>query len=157
MKTITITDEQYSFLNTLTEKMKDQDNRATAFPLFVIQVDKKEYCNDELAEKIERKGESYGNFCSDCQEKMDNAEEIPEYCERCDPSCFIGYRIIQDFDLTAGVFLTAEACEEHIRLNHYHYINPKSFAVSSWRNPEIQTVIQLLFKLLAKEIPMPYR
>jgi hypothetical protein len=155
---LTLSNEQTRFLVELTEKLIRQDNRATQYPLFVIQIDKKAYGDSSWCSDAERKEDYDRNLmCGNCQEKWDKNIDVPDYCEDCDGDCFVWFNVEQEFDLNSGVFLTAEACEEHIRRNHYHYTNPKSYAVSAWRNPEMQEILKILFTLTDREIPSCYK
>lgn len=43
-----------------------------------------------------------------------------------------------------GCFLTKEACERHIELNHYHYTNPHTYAMTAWRNPEFERLMKII-------------
>lgn len=156
MKKIVLTDQQYEQLKQLALEMESQDNRATQYPLFVIMVDKKVYGSYEWCDEAERKEESDGELCSSCEKLADEGEELPEYCNNCDSDCFVWFKWEQDFDLEAGVFLTAKACDEHIRLNHYHYTNPRSYGISAWRNYEMQDIMKLIFDMIGLDTPSHY-
>lgn len=42
------------------------------------------------------------------------------------------------------MFLTLADCEEHIRLNSYHYDHPRAFCMSAWRSPEVEALWKAL-------------
>lgn len=42
------------------------------------------------------------------------------------------------------MFLTYRECCEHIKRNDYHYSNPRSFAMTAWRSPQIERLIEIL-------------
>jgi hypothetical protein len=44
-------------------------------------------------------------------------------------------------------FFTEKACEEHIRLNSYHYADPHSYVSHAFRNPEMELVQKFLINL----------
>lgn len=44
-------------------------------------------------------------------------------------------------------FLTAKACEDHIKANHYHYNDPVCYLNHAFRNPEAKTVSKFLCEL----------
>jgi len=132
MKTITISDEQYERLEKIVEEMKTQDNRATQYPLFVVQEDQKVYGSSEWCNETERKEESDGKLCESCKKLEEENSEIPEYCDDCDSECFVSFNWEDVFDLQAGVFFTAKECNEHIRRNSYHYTNPRSYGMRLW-------------------------
>ena len=150
-----------SALKGIGKEMNKQDNRATHFPLFVIQVDRWHWVSPDMDyDEIERKEEQDGSgLCKKCEKLFDNEKELPMECDDChwqDRDNFEHYKVEQEFDLNAGVFLTAKACDEHIRANSYHYKNPKSYGISAWRNYEMQAVMRYLSLLAGDKIAMPY-
>jgi len=127
------------------KEMITQDNRATSRPLFVVQVDVKRYTEEQDAEFKERKEEPDElNLCEACLVLHGEEKELPEDCEDCHWNAFHHFNIEKEFDLRAGVFFTAAACDAHIAANSYHYSNPRSFAISVWRNPEMEAVMDYL-------------
>lgn len=40
-------------------------------------------------------------------------------------------------------FLTKEAAEKHIEINHYHYREPRTYAMTAWRSPEFERFLKL--------------
>lgn len=42
------------------------------------------------------------------------------------------------------IFLTKRECKEHIEKNHYHYNNPRSYAMTSWRSPQLTKLWDIL-------------
>lgn len=156
MKTITLSDEQYKTIENIVNEMLTQSNRATQYPLFVVQEDVKVYGDESWCNHCERKEESDGELCEKCYQLQQDNEDLPDYCMDCDSDCFVWYNWEEQFDLRSGVFFTAKACEEHIRLNHYHYIKPRSYGIGNWRNYEMPEVMKLLFTITGKEIPNWY-
>lgn len=134
-------------LASIAKEMVTQDNRSTDYPLFVVQVSEKipAYVGQDH-DGIERIEDS--RMCESCKKLTANSEKVPDYCEECPKSSFFKYQYVRTFDLRAGVFFTAKACEAHIKANHYHYKDPCSYAIGSWRNPEMQTVMNFLKGLL---------
>jgi hypothetical protein len=54
----------------------------------------------------------------------------------------------------AGIFLTAEACDKHIKNNNYHYPEwSYSYAINLWRNNDMIAVIDSLFRITDEEKP----
>lgn len=51
------------------------------------------------------------------------------------------YPIINE---NSNVFLTKRACKKHIETNGYHYSNPHTYAMTAWRNPEFERVLNIL-------------
>ncbi|MCP6727330.1 MAG: hypothetical protein KJI69_04975 [Patescibacteria group bacterium] len=130
-------------------EMNTQDNRSTHLPLFVVQnkVQKIIYNHFDAEERELREDFDSSLLCSDCTEKMNNDED--DYgCEECGDEAFFFFNWDWEFDLRAGLFFTGKACDEHIRQNNYHYHREaRSYAVSAWRNPEMETVMEFLKSL----------
>lgn len=42
------------------------------------------------------------------------------------------------------LFLTKSECKKHIELNHYHYNNPHSYAMTAWRSPQVEKLYEVL-------------
>ena len=51
---------------------------------------------------------------------------------------------IKDVPVEGQVYLTEKAAQHHIDSNSYHYHEPFIYVVGAWRNPEIQTLMQLM-------------
>lgn len=139
--------------------MAGQDNRSTAFPLFIIQEKKRRWVPPELDwHERERKDEfDLEDLCKECQ-ALDGAEkEIILDCDDCSDSTYDHFVVSREPNLKAGVFFTAEACEEHIAENAYHYKEPSSYAISAWRNVEVQQVMVMLLNEGGGEVPSAYK
>lgn len=127
------------------KEMNVQNNRCTDYPLFVIMVDTEDWCNEAIADKCKRiEDTDVSLLCEKCQKLWEQDEELPDSCDDCDPDAFNWYCIKQEFDLNAGVFFTAKACQEHIDANKYHYDNPVVYGIGCWRNPEMIEVIKFM-------------
>lgn len=48
-------------------------------------------------------------------------------------------RVVQD-----TMFLTLEACEKHIELNHYHYNQGRPYGQTAWRSPQVERLYDIL-------------
>lgn len=143
----------------ISELMRTQGNRATQYPLFVVQSLKKRlvgYDGDyNCRERIE--DVDIASLCESCSVLSEEGIELPENCDACDSDCFCYFREEYEIDDRAGVFFTEKACEEHIEANSYHYNSPRSFVISAWRNDEMVSVMQYLLSLTDGEIPSHYR
>lgn len=150
-------EEQQKFIKDLALKMKTQSNRATQYPLFVIQVKEKNYGDRAWCNEVERKSESDGVLCESCEKLQNENVELPDFCEDCDSECFVWFDWKETFDFRAGIFFTEEAISEHIKDNDYHYEDPKSYVICAWRNPEMQKIFEIIFALAGEEIPSQYK
>lgn len=168
---MTIEEErEFYSLDAIGKRLATQKNLATQYPLWVVAVDKKIWMPHSYMwdyDGKERINEEYHdidprNLCEDCRAIYDKNEdegledELPEDCDDCDPDAFNWYKLEEDYDLNPGAFLTQAACEDHIALNDYHYSNPRPFAWSAWRNPEMIAVMQHLIKASGEAVPNHY-
>lgn len=155
--------------------MRTQSNRHTQFPLFVVveklEVPKPEDCGEHTqyysSEYPSLTVEQYEQFERAQDDYTHDVDVVKDVLE------LIGVSEVNDIDLEdyrkvdydiedvvsdrAGVFFTEAACELHIRQNHYHYKQPRSYVISAWRNPEMVETMQMLLKLTGEEIPDYYR
>lgn len=51
-----------------------------------------------------------------------------------------------------GCFLTKRAAQKHIELNDYHYTNPRTYAMTAWRNPEFERFMNIFENLDLTEL-----
>lgn len=135
--------------------MRTQDNRATQYPLFVVQeykeVGQPDGCGDRTI---------YVNG-----EDTLTAEEYDWACEAGDDednewfrSDIDEYRAVSVSDEwvisdMAGFFFTEKACHDHIAQNKHHYNQPRSYVISAWRNYEMQEVMRAILKIMGEDIP----
>lgn len=140
-----LTQEQIDFLIDLGKKMNAQNNRMTAHVLFMVEEDVEIPVPSDWDYDGKSRSEYFdGELCESCTALAEENENIPDDCEDCPDECFDFYRMERRTTDDPGTFLTAEACDEHIRLNKHHYTNPKSYGVSAWRNYEMQEVQKIL-------------
>lgn len=132
-------------------KMRTQNNRSTAWPIFIVVEDKKIYGvdPDHASDGRDRKDRDIvedGSMCDSCLEQEADGFSIPDDCDICNDECFVHYRIEKDVpNLRAGVFFTAEACDAHIEANRHHYNRTAhSYAISAYHNRELKAVMRFL-------------
>jgi hypothetical protein len=171
MKTIEVSDEMYDQLVELATEMVTQDPSYTAMPhLFQIQTEKKVYdwsCNGhnkvwiDVGNQIEIETyedlvDYFGNMDKDVPENLkemwddmfqDDLEylfekELPDL-EQC------SYTVEHVYE---NGFLTAKACDEHIRKNGNYYDNPRTYLAHAWRNTDMDLVSEFLCALVGKPI-----
>lgn len=161
MKTIEVTDEMHGFLMELSKELNTQSHRSTAMPYFFqIQTKKKVAVpegngtevwhydgstletDEEITEAIaEYKGLEIEDVTNDEYDREQILEDI-------------GYRKFYQDEIEEyeNAFLTEKACKEHIRLNDYHYNQPVDYLSHSFRNPELEKVMEFLCGLSGGEI-----
>lgn len=156
MKTIEIKDEIYDFLMELSKELNTQDNRATAKPYFFqIQTNEEvavpEGCGEKAwyydGSKIQTQDEIDQVIFDyyDPQYTMDEIKKMDEW-DKFDMLRDHGWREVY-FDFKKeyqNAFLTAKACKEHIRLNHYHYREPIDYLQHAFRNYELEMVLNFI-------------
>lgn len=126
-------------------EMRTQNNRGTHLPLFVVMEDVKVYGEQSWCNEVERRSEYDRELlCEKCAVLAEGNDTLPDYCEDCDSDLYVWFNWEERESVKAGVFFTARACDEHIRLNGYHYCKPRSYAISAWRNPEMEAVMDFL-------------
>ena len=130
-----LTDEQRSFLKGLQEELNTQDTVGQADPRFwVVMCSEYRDCHEGMAEKYAL----YNRSCDllgylDCPIDEDENPNL---------SCYPVRRT--DYITENTMFLTLREAEEHIRLNGYHYKNPRPFAMTAWRSPQVKQLIKIL-------------
>ena len=159
-------EQKFYSLPEIGRRLATQNNLSTQYPLWVVAVDKKVFMPHSYMwdyDGKERKDEdiqdvNISDYCDRCRALYDDdlLDDIPEDCDECDPDMFNWYMLEEDYDLNPGAFLTQAACQDHINQNHYHYKNPRPFAWSAWRNPEMIAVMQHLIKESGEEVPNHY-
>lgn len=148
MKTISISDETALFLETLSETIEFQDNRATARPIFFtirkfVDVCVPDGCGDKI--------EYYDNH--DCirlseEEAMEHAKKLEmsfdDYVEsRCSK---YDTRETEEYE---GFFLTKGGYDDHIRINGHNIDCNRfdSYVDHIYRNPEMEKVVEAISEI----------
>lgn len=155
MKTINVTDEQYAELVKMAEQIKTQDNCCTADPIFCI-YQKAKVVKPEGYGDVEAYIDEEGQIIDD--DKVNDDDNFKEArAENPDlPKDAIikslGWRkieySIEDVPVVNGqYYFTSAGAKEHIRRNHYHYGEPFVYAESTWRNPELKLIREILLNL----------
>lgn len=146
-------------LHEISKLMREQDNRGTQYPLFVVRHTVKVWVEGHDYDGYERKEEAdVTALCEICLRLHDDGEVLPDDCEECHIDAWDYYKLKQEIDTRAGVFFTEKECDDHIASNHYHYEDDAhSYVISAWRNPEMVAVMQYLLSLTGEEIPAYYQ
>ena len=77
------------------------------------------------------------HMCEECiKDKNWGAFDLPDGFKE------IGYAV-QDM-VYVDNFFSEKAAKAHIKQNHYHYEEPYVYGTSAWRNPEIETLQEIL-------------
>lgn len=148
-------------LKRLGKELATQDNLHTAWPIWYVTEEVKEYTQSDRAEYKERKDPDFVDNSLYCQTCLTIAAElesdgIPEECpiDRCDSDTYQYYNLERRMaSYGSEFFLTQKACQEYINANSYHFRNPQPFAGSAHRNHELQPLIQALILVAGEEVP----
>lgn len=161
MKIIEVTDEMYGFLMNLSKELTTQNHRGTAMPYFFQIQTREEFPtmegNGQVAwvydgTKIETE-EEITEAIADYKEIPTSEVPTGRY-EREKLLEEAGYSEVS-YDIRYNLqnaFLTSKACDEHIRLNNYHYDTPINYLSHSFRNPEMEKLMTFICGLTGKEI-----
>ena len=158
--------ELYKRICQIGKARKTQSNRATASPLyFSIEQDHfvlaAEGCGDRIAIWIPGNADSvlledipeylrvYGpddtEWPDDLGQQLNGMDsyELEEYLtDKLGEACTV-YEERND-PTRSNAFITAEACDKHIKQNAHHYLNGRSYAEHAFRNPEMQAVLDII-------------
>ena len=148
------------FIKELAEKLSKQSNRWTQDVAFMGMDKEKEYdgatCYDYDGRERRENAEDY-DLCDSCRRIYDDTWEIPEECDDCDENTYDYYNEVWKIMDRPWMFLTSEACDEHIKSNQHHYTNEaKSYWIHLQRNYEMKELIQSIFDIAWVEKPWHY-
>jgi hypothetical protein len=164
---IEISKEDYDFLKDLQHELNTQDNDGTADPLYWCVMEKQEQyvpegCGEPrishddgswtLEEAVESVNEVINEYDQDAQDEWkdiwkDDAEDVCNFIREklkwdwCDVYYVEKVDRISNY---SGAFLTKRACKQHIEKNHYHYDNPRTYAMCAYRNYELEHLLKIL-------------
>lgn len=170
MKTLEISDELYEKLKYLSDEIKNQNNRGTADPYFyqILTYDKiptdsnyedeSKWISYEDCFSVENTADAMKQYILDNEKECEDV--IKEYLEYWCYDNFdytdedaleevfknlgfekISYKLVPRYE---NCFLTEKSIKEHIRLNGYHYEEPKDYMSYAFRNPDMDTIFKFL-------------
>ena len=171
-----MTKEEIEFLKELQHELQTQDTDGQASPIFwgILETGKRLVPEGFGDETVVQDGEEtytpedYVQFVreqlleEDDQETdeawadvdKDNINEVIEFAndvlER-DAEVYEVEKYEKLSEMT-GCFLTKRAAQKHIKLNDYHYQNPKTYAMTAWRNPEFEKFLNIFENLDLTEL-----
>lgn len=165
MKTIQVTDEMNEFLMNLSKELNTQDHRCTQMPYF-FQIQTQEqvaapegqgteawHCDGSLIETDEEIKDVVFEWKEWDEEKLDVYNMLEEYEIEEILEAAGWYKVHYDYkDKLENAFLTAKACDEHMKSNKHHYNSPVNYLSFAFRNPELEKVFQFLCELTGGEI-----
>lgn len=168
MKTIELSDQDYEFLKELQHELNTQTTDSNAQPVFWCVMETREegvsdgcgeprvYMGDggtlSLDDAIEYTEEYITDENREQWERLDvtNMHDFVEFCH--DEFNWHEVRIVdvgkkQTISETTGAFLTKRACQQYIKNYGYNHANPTTFALTAYRNFELERLLTILRNL----------
>lgn len=175
MKNIEIPQEDFDFLKDLQHELLTQPDDGQADPRYWGILETKEepapegvgtpviYMGDggtmTLEEAIKYIEDDYlpneEQECKDIWEDLDknNMDEVVNFMH--DMFDWKDTRVVyldrQQRVAENAMFLTKRSCQKHIENNRHHYSRPQTYAMTAWRNPEMERLLNILKTIKFKE------
>lgn len=152
--TIEVTNEELEQLTSTISNLKTQDNSHTRDPVFIVYQKRPMAINEVFSPDIE--GETWEVYKprDNWDEAWYTEEELIEYLKEEDSYNEEEFEIydyesatVGHMRIFVGCFFTREAAQQHIDSNYYHYNEPFIYVESFWRNPEMETIRNILLKI----------
>ena len=176
MKTIQISDEDYGFLRELQHELNTQENDWNADPVYWgvledyealtfegqgearIPYDDGAYDLEELVAEIDADKEFFSQSVLSEWQSVDK-KDLDEVMDFVKDNWNIGNNIGEPYWVEiedricryTGAFLTKRACQEYIRRYGYNHRNPRTYAMTAYRNFELEHLLRILKTMKMKE------
>jgi len=172
-KELNLNQEEIKFLKELGKELREQENDFQASPRFWVVGDYKYFeCErgegDRESVFIPDNGESstINHFIKILKEDFKDDDELLSVIYEYENGIILNYdfenyiknNIYEDAFFYSEqlehivepntMFLTKKACQEHIRLNNYHYTKKAyAYAMTAWRSPKVEKLLKILEKI----------
>lgn len=164
---IEVTQEQYDFLQELQHELLTQPTDGNADPVFWGVIEEKEisvpdgcgelriYLGDGVVSTLEEAVAYVNEWIENCGDETKNAwnetdheclEEVMDFMTAYnDSQCRLVW-VDKKWELSddTGAFITKRACQEYIDKYGYNHSNPHTYAMTAFRNPEYEKLLNLL-------------
>ena len=167
MRQILISDEDYEFLKDLQHELNNQETDCQADPIYwsVMEYRKEaapEGCGEAviydgdgvmtLEESIQYVDENIRYYNKDVQEQWEEVDkdligEVADFiCDKMGtPGCSVVWQQEkQIISQETGAFITKRACQEYIKRFGYNHNRPHTYAMTAWRNFELERLLKIL-------------
>jgi hypothetical protein len=168
MRTIQISEEDYEFLKDLQHELNTQENDGNADPVYWGVMEHRmepapEGCGDAIIymgddatmtteEAVEYINENIRNYDEELQEQW---KDVDKNCmddvvyfihdEMEISECRIVWQEEKEFiSKETGAFITKRACKEYIEKCHYNHSKPHTYAMTAYRNYELERLLKIL-------------
>ncbi len=166
MRTIQISDEDSKFLEDLQHELNTQTNDGNAEPVYwgVMETrevgvpdgcgDERIYLGDGSTETLEGAVAYIAEYIVDDEDmeawnEVDktNIDDVVRFCH--DKLDSPQVRIIDvakksEISRQTGAFITKRACKEYIEKFHYNHSDPRTYAMTAYRNFELERLLKIL-------------
>ena len=175
---INLSDEEYEFLKDLQHELNTQETDGNAQPVFWGVEETVEECRGEygdwggdpyirfddgkwtLEEAIKEVNENIIDYPQDIVSEWEDvdktcAEDIYEFMsERLKWDSVYGVVYVEKVERVTpftGAFLTKRACKNYIKRYGYNHNNPHTYAMTAYRNFELQKLVNIIKNLTFEE------
>lgn len=144
MSQIKLSPAESKYLQKMSSKMQSQDNRATAFIVFVVYQKESIYVGEDgdydYTEIIET---LTGDFCS-YKSKHEAKEELRKSGYDKISEDDLDIRYLKEIDKFVTLFFTEESAQRYIESNPHHLNKPYIYGESAYNNLDLKTIQRLL-------------
>lgn len=166
MATIQISDEDYEFLKELQHELNTQTNDGNADPVYWGVMETREvgvpdgcgeeriYLGDGGTETLEGAIDYVASYLVDDEtleawNEVDktNTNDVIEFCREklgMPEVRLVDVEKRSEISRQTGAFLTKRACKEYIEKFHYNHSNPRTYAMTAYRNFELECLLKIL-------------
>ena len=168
MRTIQISDEDYEFLKELQHELNTQENDGEAEPIYWGVMEHKmvpapEGCGDPIIymgdgatmtteQAVEYVNENICDYSEELQEQWKDVnknwmDDVATFIH--DEMDISECRVVWEEEKAfisheTGAFITKRACKEYIRKCHYNHSKPHTYAMTAYRNFELERLLKIL-------------
>lgn len=166
---IEINKEDYEFLKDLQHELLTQENDGNADPVFWGVMEKKEVsvpdgCGDcskivyddgawDLKEAVEEVNGCISEYSQDVQEAWGNVDKsdisdiyyfMTETLKWNNVTGLFDFKEIDELCRFTGAFITKRACKEYVEKYSYNHSQPRTYAMTAYRNFELERLLNIL-------------
>jgi len=161
--------EDIEFLKDLQHELNTQTNDGNASPVYwgvletktvgvpegcgddeMVVCDDRTYTCDEFVEHVDEYVDGQEEGIAWCDvDKSDIESVIDFYNDMCgvDEARLISTRQEDFISMNTGAFLTKRACKEYIERFGYNHSNPRTYAMTAYRNFELERLLHIISEL----------
>lgn len=152
-----MSDDRLAKLAAIGRMIRDQDNRCTDAPLFIVQQKKRVYGFDSAF--TDGDGVAWIDIANDFDEadREEHARLEAEWKDTRDEPEGWQRTVYHDDWVFVTACFTEQGCKDYIRRNGHNLREPRIYADGSYRNEEFRTVREILMSLAKEPIDVTSR